>query len=303
MKKLLCIAVFFACLQPCFSQQDALMSTYQFNQLFFNPAYAGANELTSFDLHYRSQWGNLNGAPRTLLFSGSTSVVDNQVGLGVSILHDNIGVIEKTDLNLTLAYKIDLSESVSLSFGMQGGLNALNYNFTKLNLDDPTDEDFIFSDASFTKPNFGTGMFLTSKNAYLGLSVPRLIKVTEAVNGVVNERYNRHYYFSGGFIIDKIEAIKLKPWALLRIAENAPLSYDVGASVLMANAVWAGLYTRNLNTVGLNLFFVTVEGIRLGFSGEMASNNLASSNFSTYEVSVGYDLRIFDKQEMRLRYY
>jgi len=303
MKKLISLLVFLLAVQFCFAQQDALMSTYQLNQLLINPSYAGVNDITSFDLHYRSQWGNLKGAPRTLLFSGNTSLVDNQVGLGVSVQHDNIGVIEKTDINLALGYKIKLDSTYSLSFGLQGGVNALNYNFGKLNLDDPSDEDFVFSGQSYSKPNFGTGIFLSSKKFYLGLSAPRLLKVTEDLDGGGNKRYRRQLYVSSGLIIDKIQAVKLKAWTLVRYSADTPLSFDLGTSVLMLDAVWAGLYTRSFNTVGLNVFFMAEGGIRLGYSGELATNSLAPSSFSTHEITLGYDLSLFAKQVPKVRYY
>jgi type IX secretion system PorP/SprF family membrane protein len=303
MKNLLFLSGLLFVIECSFAQQDALMSTYQLNQLFINPSYAGVNDITSFDSHYRSQWGNLKGAPRTMLFSGTTSLVDNQVGLGVSVQHDNIGVIEKTDINLALAYKIKLDSTYSVSFGLQGGVNALNYNFGKLNADDPSDEDFIFSGQSYSKPNFGTGIFLSSKNFYLGLSAPRLLKVTDNLDGGNSQRYSRQLYVSSGLVIDKVQAVKLKAWTLVRYSADTPFSFDLGASVLMLDAVWTGLYTRDLNTVGMNIFFMAEGGLRLGYSGELATNSLAPSSFSTHEITLGYDLSLFAKQVPKVRYY
>ncbi|WOK09521.1 PorP/SprF family type IX secretion system membrane protein [Imperialibacter roseus] len=302
MKMLISLSTLLLIAEYCFAQQDALTSTYQLNQLFINPSYAGVNDITSFDLHYRSQWGNLKGAPRTMLLSGNTSLVDNQVGLGVSVQHDNIGVIEKTDINLALGYKIKLDSTYCLSFGLQGGVNALNYNFGKLTLDDPSDEDFVFSGLSYSKPNFGTGIFLSSKNFYLGLSAPRLLKVTQELDGG-NQRYHRQLYVSSGLIFDKIQAVKLKASTLVRYSADTPLSFDLGASVLMLDAVWAGLYTRSFNTVGINIFFMAEGGLRLGYSGELATNSLAPSSFSTHEITLGYDLSLFPKQVPKVRYY
>jgi len=303
MKKLFFSLTLLFAIHTCIAQQDALMSTYQLNQLFINPSYAGANDITSFDLHYRSQWGNLKGAPRTMLFSGSTSLVDKGVGLGLAVLHDNIGVIEKTDINLSLAYKIRLDSSFSLSFGLQGGVNALNYNFGKLNADDPSDEDFIFSGQSYSKPNFGTGIFLTSKNFYLGLSAPRLLKVTQDLDGSENQRYRRQLYVSSGLVIDKVQAVKLKAWTLVRYSADTPLSFDLGGSALLLDAVWAGLYTRDLNAVGLNVFFMAEGGLRLGYSGELATNSVAPSSFSTHEITLGYDISLYAKQVPKVRFY
>ncbi len=52
-----------------------------FNQLAFNPSYAGINDVTSFSINSRFQWSNFEGAPTSNFFSGSTSIIDGKVGL------------------------------------------------------------------------------------------------------------------------------------------------------------------------------------------------------------------------------
>ncbi len=100
MKKVLFILLIVSAL-PIYAQQDPLLSQYQFNQLPINPAYAGVNDVASFDLQYRSQWGGVEGAPTTILLSGNSSFFQNQVGLGFSLVHDQVGINTNTNLNLT----------------------------------------------------------------------------------------------------------------------------------------------------------------------------------------------------------
>ena len=129
-----------------------------------------------------------------------------------------------------------------------------------------------------------------------------MLKVTQELDGG-NQRYHRQLYVSSGLIFDKIQAVKLKASTLVRYSADTPLSFDLGASVLMLDAVWAGLYTRSFNTVGINIFFMAEGGLRLGYSGELATNSLAPSSFSTHEITLGYDLSLFPKQVPKVRYY
>ncbi|WP_370687636.1 type IX secretion system membrane protein PorP/SprF [Fulvivirga ligni] len=62
------------------AQQDAIISTYQFNQLPINPAYAGAHNFTNIDLHYRNQWGDVEGAPSSVFFSANTFLPSKNMG-------------------------------------------------------------------------------------------------------------------------------------------------------------------------------------------------------------------------------
>ncbi|MEM9859873.1 MAG: type IX secretion system membrane protein PorP/SprF [Bacteroidota bacterium] len=287
---------------PIYAQQDPLLSQYQFNQLPINPAYAGVNDVASFDLQYRSQWGGVEGAPTTVLLSGHSSFFQNQVGLGFSLVHDQVGINTNTDFNLTYAYELEISSDVTLSFGLQTGLMSLQYDFNELTLEDPTDEDFINADDGFTKFNVGTGLFLSGERFYLGLSIPRLLKVQEDIGENTGERYNQHYYFTGGLIIDQLSSIVLKPYVVTRISEGASVSAEVGVNALFADLIWGGIFTRNFETVGINTFLNLNNGFRLGYTGELVSNDL-SSGFNTHEISVGIDLELFSNQVVARRYY
>ncbi|WP_185154315.1 type IX secretion system membrane protein PorP/SprF [Fulvivirga sp. M361] len=303
MKKVILVIVLTSYAWFTNAQQDPLLSQYQFNQLPINPAYTGVNDMTSFDLHYRSQWGGVAGAPTTITFSGNSSLFENKVGLGLSLVHDETGVTKNTNFNLAYAYELDLSNDMTLSFGLQTGILSLRYNFGELTLDDPTDEDFTNADDGLTKLNFGTGLFISNEKYYLGVSVPRLLKATEGIGENIGERYNRHYYFTGGLIIDKSQSVKLKPFAVLRLAEDSPLSTDIGISVLLADVIWAGVFTRNFNVYGISAFLNLNNGFRLGYTGELTSNDSPASTFSTHEVSVGIDLELFANQAVARRYY
>lgn len=285
------------------AQQEPLINTYQLNQLPFNPAYAGVQNRASFDLHYRNQWGKLEGAPKTFLASGSLSLLNGQGGAGLSIVYDNIGVIRKTDINMSAAYHMNVSDLWKLSWGLQGGINAFHYDFSQLNLEDPTDADFVNADDAFTKGNIGTGLFLSSLNGYIGFSVPRLLNARETIDNETGTRFGRYYYLSAGYVFDRFNSIKVKPYFLLRMGENVPASFDLGASCIFVDTFWAGLYTRDLDLLGMNLFFQLNDGLRIGYSGEANFNDVAPSALSTHEISIGIDLRLLDNHEKQIRYY
>lgn len=287
-----------------YGQQDPLLATYLFNQLPFNPAYTGVHDITSFDLHYRNQWGDLEGAPTTIFFTGQTSLVDNRLGVGTSFVYDNLGITKNTNFDVSFSYELDIFDDVTLSFGMQTGLMAFAYDYNQLNLDDPSDPDFALAANGFTKFNLGAGVFIRGKNFYGGFSVPRLLKVTEEINGVSGNRYNRHLYLSAGFIFDQLPGVALKPYTLLRISEGVAPSLDLGASVLLVDIVWAGLFTRNFNTVGLSANLNLVNGLRFGYAGELPLNSdQPSTGFNTHEVNIGIDLEWFNNLTVARRYY
>ncbi len=304
MKRLLLVFTIALIAQQSFGQQDPLITSYQFNQLPINPAYAGVNNVTSFDLHYRSQWGGVEGAPQAVFFSGTTSIIENKVGVGFSLLQDKSGIIKNTNFNINLAYALDLTNDIALSFGMQAGVLSLKYDYNVLNLEDATDEDFIGTSDDISKLNIGTGLFLSAEHFYLGVSIPRMLNITDDNSiGSSGERYNRHYYISAGFILEPLESIKIKPYTLIRIAENSPISIDLGANVLLMDMLWAGLFTRSFNSIGLSTSIGLHNGIRIGYLGELNATDAPASGFSTHEITLGFDVALFEKQTVGKRYY
>ena len=92
------------------AQEKALAySHYSFNGLALNPAYAGADEALSLTLLHRSQWTGLENAPSTQSFSGHALIKKKQVGLGLTVIRDRIGVHKTTNVLTNYAYHIKIS--------------------------------------------------------------------------------------------------------------------------------------------------------------------------------------------------
>ena len=107
---------------PLFSQQDVMISQYLFNGLLINPGYAGSHPYTSTSLLHRSQWNQFDGAPTTSVVAVDGALRDNSMGVGLLMLHDQIGLTTQTDVALNFAYRIRLGAG-RLAFGLRGGLS------------------------------------------------------------------------------------------------------------------------------------------------------------------------------------
>jgi len=74
-----------------YTQQDAQYTQYMYNTINVNPAYAGSRGALSFFALHRTQWVGLDGAPVTNTLSANTPFNNSKLGLGVSIVNDEIG--------------------------------------------------------------------------------------------------------------------------------------------------------------------------------------------------------------------
>ncbi len=102
------------------AQQRPVMSTYHFNPIVLNPAIAGRLNQLSISVLNRNQWVNVDGAPVFQSFIAHNAFKQNQIGGGLILTHDKVGVHDDIGLFGAYAYKIRMSRGV-LSLGLQGG--------------------------------------------------------------------------------------------------------------------------------------------------------------------------------------
>src|SRR5438309_4339889 len=87
------------------AQQDPQFSQHIFTKLYYNPAFAGANDAICATLLYRNQWTGFGGEPKTALFMADMPVDVLHGGIGISShVADNLGQIKSLDVRANYAY-------------------------------------------------------------------------------------------------------------------------------------------------------------------------------------------------------
>lgn len=291
MKKLLPL-VLFAISLPAIAQQDPIYSQYIMNPLVINPAYAGLSNNLNVNGSYRIQWAGFEGQPNTFNLNGSTSLVDNKVGVGFMFSYDQIGNTKNMETNASFAYKLELGHDRVLSFGLQAGLINYRIDNSELNVYDEGDEVFM-NNENGTALNIGAGLILKSPDFLIGLSVPRMLPTKFTAGESEFELYNQHYYLFGAYVFYLNEQLKFKPTALVRAVKGATASTDIGANIIFNSIHTAGVFTRNFKTYGLLLQTLYREKLRLGYVFELPTNKSVGANFTTHEISLGLRFSVF----------
>ena len=213
------------------AQQDPQYTQYMYNTVSVNPAYAGSRDATSFGLLYRAQWVGLDGAPKTITFSGDTPIgsLDN-MGLGISIVRDELGPAVESNINIDYSYTINTSDNNELSFGLKAGIDLLDVDYTKLNIYDDTDPRFQNNVDNKLQPQIGAGVYYNTDRFYAGVSVPNFLTTKHYDESnltdpdfqtVAAERL--HYFFITGYVFDLSENLKFKPATLVKLVSGSPL--------------------------------------------------------------------------------
>jgi len=279
-----------------FAQQDAQYTQYMYNTLAVNPAYAGSRGHMSIAALHRSQWVGLDGAPKTQTVNLHTPLGYNGLGLGISVVNDQIGPTSETYFDLDISYTINVSDEARLSMGVKGSAHMLDIRFSELNQDisnpggpDPSLQQDIQNKFS---PNIGAGIYYHTQRFYTGLSVPRFLETQhfdESSLSAAAEQMN--FYWITGYVWDVSPIWKLKPAVLAKVVRGAPLQLDFSASAMYNDKFILGVaYRWDAAISGLAGFQVSPEFmIGVAYDREVTELGQAIFNDGSFEVILRYD--------------
>ena len=273
-----------------FAQQDAQYTQYMYNTINVNPAYAGSRGALSLFALHRTQWVGLDGAPVTNALSVNTPFNNSRLGLGVSIINDEIGPSTSNSISTDFSYTIQMSETLKLSFGVKGTLNLFNIDISKLNPGDQTDPQFQNLSNEFS-PNIGAGVYLHSDKGYLGLSVPNFIE-TNAYNdnevAIYKEKMN--FYAIGGYVFDLSSAIKFKPAFMTKLVEGSPLQVDLSGNFMFNDKLTVGVAYRWSAAASAMVGFQISDALYIGYSYDFETTELDNYNSGSHEIFLRFEV-------------
>lgn len=287
-------------LQKIFAQQEPQYTQYMFNTVSVNPAYAGTREALNVLLLSRLQWIGMEGAPRTYDFTVHTPITKYKMGLGLSLVSDSYGPVSNQYLNLSYAYRINITEKTVLSMGIKGGIYNYHVNLTGLNFGEA---DAYINENPEQKflPNAGMGLYLFSDRYYAGASVPRLIQTDlngeQTTAGTLGD-LKRHYYFMGGLIFDLSSELVLKPSIINRFVEGAQSSTDFTTQLLIRDTYWAGVSYRYDEAIALLAGVQVNNQLMFGYSYDFQQSELSTFNNGSHEIVISYDFAGFTREKV-----
>ncbi len=284
------------------AQQFPIYSQYMMNGFLLNPAVAGHEGYTAFNLTVRKQWIGLKDAPSTYALSGQTRLLKSsfisrsrsirkrkrvmsrsgKVGLGGYIFNDSNGAISKTGLSGTYAYHITLHRS-QISMGVS--LSSFQYKIdkNKLNPESQDDRLLLETESKAFIADANIGVYYTDRNIYAGLSVQNLFESFFRLNNRKGAGFKleRNYIAMAGYRFDLIDFLFIEPSFLFKASENLVAQLDLNAKFYYKEDYWAGISFRSGGGSR-----ITQESIR----GRGASLIImAGAKFDKYFVGYAFD--------------
>lgn len=276
-----------------YAQQQPNYALYRYTMNAINPAYAGADGVSRLTFNNRSQWISVEDAPETQTLFFETSLND-KVGLGLSVVNDDVFANQNTTFMVDFSYKLQLNESTDIFLGLKAGGSVFSFKSSELaRLGFPVDPAINNIDSGF-RPNIGAGAYLVNDKYFISLSIPSIL-LSERINLDNNGRLTTanektHFYLSGGYNFDISSDWEFRPSTMVRAVSGAPISADLTAAFRYNERFeLAPMYRTDGGWAG-TMMFNLADWMDLGYAYEGSSREvLNNTNDGTHEVLVRFN--------------
>lgn len=273
MKKLILLSILSISFFGKTTAQDPLSDHYFFNQIYHNPAAAGANGKKIINLNYRNQWRGISTF-KNVFASYEHPVEKLNSTFGLTILYDKLSRHTRSNIGLTYTYNIKVIEELDIRFGTQVSVLSGTTKFSEFITSVP-DPNIPSTDQSGSTIDFGIGMFATFKKLKLGASIQHLLEptiTTTSPDATILYRA-RHSYTFISYTFDVTPQFQIVPSILNRKAGPSGL-LDFTNYLVFKKLISAGITYRwtprnkNHEWVGL-LGIQWKEKINFQFSADL----------------------------------
>jgi len=293
-----------------FGQSSNYSSLSMYNQMYYNPGYAGDGNDIEAKILVRNQWMGFPGAPNTQTFNVDApfKLFNQQHGVGLSIVDDEFGNYSNIGLNISYAYRRSLAQG---DIGIGAGLNmtstGLDGTWVKREETDPTipeigeNKPFIF--------DFNLGIFYRADNLYLSISSMNVnqTNIKYLDEGTGNTTSNNSFIGRSVFLSTGYDYQLSNP--LFSVQPGVFIATDFASTQLNVS----GLLTYNKRFFGGLSYKVTdalifiagidlPSGIQVAVSYDIITSRIIKSSSGSFEFMAGYKFSLdVDKDNRKFK--
>src|SRR5471030_1364761 len=191
------LIIFVSIVEVAAAQQKPQYTQYVFNNFLLNPAVSGIENYTDVKLGYRSQWTGLDGAPVTSYLTVNAPIGQNFIqgdatsfpggggdspysrlytqnyeaaaphhGIGFMVVTDKAGPTTTTNIDVSYAYYLGLTDRLNLAVGVSGWLARTALNTSEITLETALDPAITNGIGAQWKPDLNIGAWLYAHDYY-----------------------------------------------------------------------------------------------------------------------------------------
>ncbi len=297
------IAIALLCIAFSNGQQTPIFTEYNYNPFIINSAYAGMTKSPEFSISNSGFFNQFEGSPRSFSLSGHGSLNRKKVGIGAGILRDEIGVTKSTSFFAAYSYKIffdfksnrpywQLYDAGVLSFSITAGLQQYQNNLTQLGIiGDPN----FSQDINASIPTVGIGFLFNHASFYAGFSSPNVLGDALATEDNIELKSPYYGYLGYRFFNNRFKDLMIKPNALLKYENGAPLQVDLNIAISFRNKFEIGTGYRTSSAINLLAGIYLFDNVRAIYNYNLATNDSPLGNthgfILSYQFGDGYSIK------------
>ena len=290
MNKYLSVLVFISAFLVSNAQQDYQITHYMFDNISFNPGYAGMNNNICGTILGRQQWAGFEGSPTTGILNVHAPVEMVRGGIGLTYVNDQLGFEKNNIARLNYSYHLGIGAG---QLGIGASLGILQKSIEAIwqtPSGNPWQQDQSISgeQMSGVVPDFNLGVFYKTNELYLGIS-------TTHIGGLQMNNLNvqnvHHYWITAGYNYDITPDIKLRPSLLIKSDASSTIM-DINVNALYQNKFWGGITWRVGDEVAPMLGYQHSLGdgssLRIGYAYGVTTSEIATYSSGSHDIMLNY---------------
>jgi type IX secretion system PorP/SprF family membrane protein len=307
-----------------FSQQVPRYSQYIMNEFIINPAVAGVDGLTTFNLTARKEWvgfGDGLPTPETYSITVQTRLLkrriavksstngnkllksrDGRIGIGGGIFADFNGAMQRKGISVSYAYFIPMREN-QLSFGLTTSITQLQLNSKYLNFKNNDSEVMLgLANSAIWIPDFAAGVNFSGRKFHTGFSVVQLLESSIIFgNSTVNLQsanihFRRNYFISGAYRnqFPSHTEWEYEPSVLIKMNDPVKITSTYSGAMVQADIMLRFIYNQKVwfgAAFRTSHEYVALGGLRykmlyFTYSFDYGNNGITQYSYGSHEISI-----------------
>ena len=261
--------------------------------MIINPAYAGARDGLSVVASVRNQWSGFDGAPKNSCISLHGPVLNKHIGVGLTIINDEMGPRNLLGVYGNFAYILKLSNKWKMSMGVNAGYNRFQFNFGKLNFK-TTENNIAFTQTqNYGALDINAGIYLRTNSFFIGMSFTHIAakKIYDLPlsnnGGSISYRLRTHNFFTLGKSFKLSDNAIFAPTLLFKSVDNSK-QMDINLNFFLYKKLWLGAFVKGGYGPGFLFQYYITNKLRVGYSYDTGLVN-ARRLGGSHEIMIGFD--------------
>ena len=308
------------------AQQRPYYTQYVLNTFIINPAVAGIENYTDVKISHRQQWTGIDGAPVTNYITiqgplhkssdkrenptsfhpagenprgeqywNSYTATDPHAGVGLTILNDKTGPLNRFSLTAAYAYHLPLSQTISISGGIAAGFQNINLNTNKLYFGQGSGIDPAIAGKGVLhvwKGDISAGLWLYSTSFFAGVAAQNIVPEGFAfADDTIKKETGRlvpHLFFTAGYRFLLNDDINFLPSIMVKYLQPGIVSYDFNAKCQYRDFLWVGASYRYKDGYSAMLGLNISSSFNIGYAYDQTTSELKPVAGGSHEILLGF---------------